>query len=218
MHTLPQLLLTIAPLVVFASISPVLFLNAGTAVSRGGVKGGWQFIAGCAAVIIVLGTASVGVLGTVASDFAERQIASKAVDRVLGVALFGYGCWLAFSHWRSHVGTADESSDEKPASDNSLWLWGVISMATNFTTLPVFVSLSQRIGASGLDWAVKIIVLVVCSLCVLTPAWFPTAVAHLFPGRADVNPTLGRRIRLWSGLASTLACLAGGVVLVITSL
>ena len=87
MRSVTELITTITPFVLLASVSPIVLLNASTAVSTRGQRGGWQFFAGNLIVLVLLGSASVGALGTAATDFADREIASETVDRFLGLGL-----------------------------------------------------------------------------------------------------------------------------------
>lgn len=223
MRTLSDLIVSIAPLLVFAAISPVVFLNASTAVSRGGQRGGWQFVAGNAMVIVALGAACVGLLGTAATGLAEREIASRTVDRMLGIALLCYGGYMAYTHHRSRSSRqadADQAAGEPAptaAARDGLVVWGAIGMMTNFTTLPVFASVSQRIGAANIDWAARVLVLALACVVVLTPSWLPVVIARLAPGRSEVSASTRARIAHWTGLVSIGACLVGGVILLITS-
>lgn len=116
MHALFHLVVTLAPLVAFASVSPVVFFSANTAVSSEGQRGGWSFVAGNAVVLRVLGTAFVGMLGTTATEFATRQIASSIVDKLLALVLIGYGVHLFWTHRQR---TASEHGWLPPAAGSS---------------------------------------------------------------------------------------------------
>lgn len=214
MHGLGHLLVGLLPVVLLASISPVVTLNASTAVSTEGQRGGWRFVAGQAAVLLVIGSACVGMLGAAASDVAEREIASHTVDRMLGLALLLYGVWLAWKWWSARNTVHDGAG--RPTS-RGMFGWGALGMATNFTSLPLYAAACQRIGASGLWWAVRVPLAAVVTACVLTPSWSPVLLARLRPGGGDVSPRTRARVARWTSLASTLACLLGGVVLVWTA-
>lgn len=224
LHTLSGLVISIAPLVLFSAVSPVVFLNANTAVQRGGQRGGWQFVLGNALVLLALGFACVGMLGGAATSFAEREIASRAVDRMLALALIGYGSYLAWTHRRSVQRAHDRAQQdaEDPAGGrgqaDGLVAWGALGMATNFTSLPVYVSVSQRIGAADIHWAARIAVLLVASAVVLTPSWLPVVIARFNPRRSEVSAATRARIAHWTGLVSIGACFLGGIVLLVTSL
>lgn len=75
-------------LVLVAAISPVMILNANAAVHGQKQNHGWAFVSGAGLVLGAIGVTSFGLLGSAATDFASRQLASRTVDRVLGVLLF----------------------------------------------------------------------------------------------------------------------------------
>ena len=138
-------------LVLIAAISPVMILNANAAVHGQKQNHGWAFVSGAGLVLGAIGVTSFGLLGSAATDFASRQLASRTVDRVLGVLLFLFGCYLARTKWVSH-------HVQKISSQENFWAavrWcsrhvhlGALGMATNFTTIPLFISSSQRIGTA----------------------------------------------------------------------
>ena len=64
----------------------------------------------------VLGTAFVGMLGTSATEFATRQIASSSVDKLLALVLIGYGVHLFWTHRQR---TASEHGWLPPAAGSS---------------------------------------------------------------------------------------------------
>lgn len=218
-HSLTELIMAIAPFVLFASISPVIFLNASTAVSSRGQRGGWQFVAGNVLVLVALGAACVGMLGAAANSFAEREIASRTVDRFLGVGLLGYAIYLGYTHWRTNARsdqratppTGGTASEVKAAKNSSGYVgWGAIGMLTNFTTLPIYASVSQRIGAASIDWFARILLLAIVICCVSIPSWLPVILARLRPGRSDISASARHKVARYTSLASILACVLGG--------
>ncbi|MDA8437746.1 MAG: hypothetical protein M0Z51_02650 [Propionibacterium sp.] len=213
MRSVTELITTITPFVLLAAISPIVFLNASTAVSTRGQRGGWQFAAGNLIVLVLLGSASVGALGTAATGFADREIASKTVDRFLGLGLIGYGIYLGWAHYVAHYRPApgfDQTASGSSAAVGGMVGWGAIGMLTNFTTLPLFVSVSQHIGAAGIGWTSRIVILTVAVACVATPSWLPVVIARFAPARADVSASARASIARWTSAASIIACLVGG--------
>lgn len=87
MSTFGGLLLWLAPLTVLAMISPVVFVNASTVAAHRGPRYRWRFVAGNAAVLVVLGALAMGLLGVAVEEAALRQLSSRWVDGVLGVLL-----------------------------------------------------------------------------------------------------------------------------------
>lgn len=219
MATFAGLIVSILPLVLFAAVSPVVFLNSSTATSSGGSRGGWYFTLGNALVLVVLGIAGVGLLGASASTFAEREIASKTVDRFLGIALLLYASYLILQKVRAgkRPETEPDAAPATTRSPHDLISWGALGMVTNFTTLPVFASVAQRIGAANINWLLRFPVLALAIAIILTPAWAPPVIATFNPARGDVSQATRARIAHWTAIASITACVLGGLVLLWTA-
>ncbi|MBD4632436.1 hypothetical protein GUG51_17635, partial [Xanthomonas citri pv. citri] len=135
---------------------------------------GWAFVSGAGLVLGAIGVTSFGLLGSAATDFASRQLASRTVDRVLGVLLFLFGCYLARTKWVSHrvqKSRVKKTSGPRSAGAHGMFTWGALGMATNFTTIPLFISSSQRIGTADLPLVVRILTLIISWWIVLIPAW-----------------------------------------------
>ena len=103
MDTFVALLGSVWYLVLVAAVSPVMILNASAAVHGQKQNHGWAFVSGAGLVLGAIGITSFGLLGSAATDFASRQLASHAVDRVLGILLFLFGCYLAWKKWLSLI-------------------------------------------------------------------------------------------------------------------
>ena len=214
MTGLGGLLVSIAPLTVFAAVSPVIFLNASTVASTGG-KASWaRFAGGNLVVLLLLGTASMGLFGTSAESLAEQEGESRWVDVVLAGLLLGYGISLVLAHRRVHGRPApDAPVIPQRGASHGTFMWGAVGMATNFTTLPLFVSVAQRIGLAQVTEPVKVLVLAGTISVVLTPAWLPAALLEIAPAHVEVGTAARRRVARWMSLASIGACLVGSAFL-----
>ena len=151
-------------LVLVAAVSPVMILNANAAVHGQKQNHGWAFVSGAGLVLGAIGVTSFGLLGSAATDFASRQLASHTVDRILGVLLFLFGCYLGWNRWGSHQvknSRHKKSSGPRSTGAHGMFTWGSLGMATNFTTIPLFISSSQRIGTANLPLIVRIFTLIV---------------------------------------------------------
>ena len=149
-------------LVLVAAVSPVMILNANAAVHGQKQNHGWAFVSGAGLVLGAVGVTSFGLLGNAATGFASRQLASHAVDRVLGVLLFLFGCYLGWKKWGSHrvqKFRGKKISGPRSAGAHGMFTWGALGMATNFTTIPLFISSSQRIGNADLPLIIRILTL-----------------------------------------------------------
>jgi threonine/homoserine/homoserine lactone efflux protein len=207
-----DLLLTIAPLTLLAAISPIVFLNAAAVTTNEGVPAGVRFLCGNLLVLAAIGTASVGFLGAAAASFAERQLASRGVDAVLGLLLLGYGVLLLSRHRRATV--PESSPSTSTGRQRGVFTWGMIGMATNFTTLPLYVSVTQRIGASTASGAAQLALMSTATTIVLLPAWLPVVLAHQAPAVLDVRPKARDLVARSTRAASIAACGVGGAVLI----
>lgn len=137
-------------LVLVAAISPVMILNANAAVHGQKQNHGWAFVSGAGLVLGAIGVTSFGLLGSAATDFASRQLASRTVDRVLGVLLFLFGCYLARTKWVSHrvqKSRVKKTSGPRSAGAHGMFTWGLSEWLR--ISLPFRYS-SRRVSASGL--------------------------------------------------------------------
>lgn len=216
MTSLASLLLYAVPICALAAVSPVLFLNASTIAGRDGARGSRQFLAGNAVVLAMVGLPSMGLIGAAGAAFAERELTSSVVDGVLGAVLVAYGVRQWLNRKRAKAPVTGEEEQHRAAHQRGVMAWGALSMATNLTSLPLFMSASQRIGtAADVNLVVKLIVWAGSAAMVLTPVWLPAVLERVSQGRSHVSATTRAEIAGWSGLASIGACLFGGAVLMV---
>lgn len=201
------------PVSVLAAISPIVFLNASTIASNYGESAAIRFASGNAIVLAVIGLPAMGLLGDGAAAFTERELASSVVDGALGLLLLGYGAYL----WRAHIQSTPHTSEAEQideASHHGVLAWGVLGMATNFTTLPLFLAVSQHIGVARVNLAVQLLLLAFAMAVVLTPAWLPAVMLRIAPDRARVSEKVRSKVAASTRIASIVACFFGGAVLV----
>lgn len=215
MESAVHLIGVIAPLTVLAAISPVIFLNASTVATNNGFGGALRFALGNLLVLTVLGTASMGLLGASAAGLAARELASRDVDLVLAVLLLGYGAYQARqARSAPHPSTVAELPAGEPVPTRGQFPFGILGMATNFTTLPLYVSVAQRLGAADQPLVVRVALLAAVTGVVLTPAWLPLALLRLAPAAVRVSPHRRAWVAAGTRLASVVACLVGGAFLI----
>ncbi len=214
MNDLGELLTFVLPLAVLAAISPIVFLNASTVATNYGIPGVSRFLTGNAIVLVLIGVPSLGLLGDAAASFTRRELASQVVDGVLGLVLLAYGGWL----WHSRVRAARSSTSERDqvseAARRGLIAWGALGMITNFTTLPLYLSICGHIGASLLNVFWQAVVLAAAIVLVLAPAWIPLLLLHIAPARNQVSERARARVAAGTRIASIAACIIGGALLV----
>ncbi|MEO8749622.1 MAG: GAP family protein [Allobranchiibius sp.] len=214
MGYLGGLLTFVLPLAVLAAISPIVFLNASTVATNYGASGVRRFLAGNAIVLILIGVPSLGLLGDAAASFTRRELASQVVDGILGLVLLAYGGWLWRSRTRTARATTSENDQASEAARRGLIAWGALGMATNFTTLPLYLSICGHIGASRLNVFWQAIVLAGAVAVVLTPAWIPLLLLRIAPTHTRVSERSRARVAAGTRIASIAACVIGGAVLV----
>ena len=210
MSTLPALVATGLPLSVLAAASPVIFLNSATFVLRGQRSSALGYLTGNALVLVPIGVAAAGLLGATIATRLDRDIASRTVDGVLGVVLLAYGAWLVRRAERPATADAGAPRGSVP--------FGVLAMATNFTTLPLYVSASQHVGSARPPLWEAALVIVLLTVVTLTPAWLALVLARLAPrllARFTRAPATAPQ-RTWTvgALVPVVACLLGGLLLI----
>lgn len=214
MENLGELLSFVLPLAVLAAISPIVFLNASTVATNYGVPGVGRFLTGNAIVLVLIGVPSLGLLGDAAASFTRRELASQVVDGVLGLALLTYGGWLWHSRVRAARATTSERDQASEAARRGLIAWGALGMITNFTTLPLYLSICGHIGASVLNAFWQAVVLAAAIVLILAPAWIPLLLLQIAPGRTRVSERARARVASGTRIASIAACIIGGALLV----
>lgn len=215
MSELSSLLLFVLPVSLLAAVSPIVFLNASTVLTNFGQRGARQFLGGNALVLSFIGLVTLGVLGEGIAALAEDELASRIVEVILGALLFGYGVVLWRSYLRSRAPESPEQDQLHHARRHGLFAFGMLGMATNYTTLPLYVAAGQRIGVApiGLVWRVLLLALV--TVIVLAPAWLPMMAVRVSPGGGRLSPKTRSRIASGTRLATIIACFVGGTLLML---
>lgn len=212
MSPLLALLATVVPLSLLAAASPVIFLNSATFVLRGQRSSAWGYLTGNALVLLPIGIAAAGLLGAATATQLDRDIASRTVDAVLGLVLLGYGAWL--------VRRAEHPAPTGGGSRRGSVPFGLLAMATNFTTLPLYISAAQHVGnARPPLWAATLLIAGI-TVVTVTPAWLPLALTQVAPtllNRFTRTPPESQTPRRWTvgTLIPIAACLLGGAILLI---
>lgn len=200
------------PLALLAAVSPVLLLNAFRVTSDDGTRAGARFAAGAVLVLLVVGVAAMGIMGASASREISRALASRVVDAVLAVVVIGYGIWQLV-HRREAAHTAQVAATPATTKGGGFGA-GFIGMLTNFTTLPLFLSASQYLGARDASWTLKSVLLAVLIVIVATPSWLPWALSSARRGHAvRISAATQRKVASVTGLVSIGACLIGGLLI-----
>jgi hypothetical protein len=205
------------PLVLIAAVSPVLFLNASRVVEAAGIPAGLYFGGGAVLCLIALGVPTLGLMGATTSQLLAADLASRSVDLALALVLIAYGAWqVVRSHQhRSAAGDSSETKDHAlPTGGRALFAAGLLGMITNFTTLPLYLSVAQRIGTVTVPWWVKALLLVMVVIVVATPVWLPVGLRAVVPAHSGLSPETRRKIQTATQRISIGACFLGGAVII----
>ena len=205
------------PLVLLAALSPVLFLNASRVVEAAGISAGLCFAGGAVLCLIAFGIPTMGLMGAATSQLVATGLASRGVDLILALLLIGYGTWQLVRSRRHRTASGssrDNKDDALPVGGRALFAAGLLGMLTNFTTLPLYLSVAQRIGTVAAPWWTRALLLVMVIVIVAAPAWLPVALRAVAPKHSRLTPETRRRIQTATQRISIGACFLGGAVII----
>jgi Sap, sulfolipid-1-addressing protein len=205
------------PLVLIAAVSPVLFLNASRVVEAAGISAGLFFAGGAVLCLVALGIPTMGLMGAATSQLLAADLASRGVDLTLALVLIAYGAWQVARSRRDRTaasasrGTKD---DALPTGGRALFAAGLLGMLTNFTTLPLYLSVAQRIGTVAAPWWARPLLLVSVIVVVAAPVWLPVVLRAVAPEHSGLRPETRRKIQTATQRISIGACFLGGAVII----
>jgi Sap, sulfolipid-1-addressing protein len=205
------------PLVLIAAVSPVLFLNASRVVEAAGISAGLYFGGGAVLCLIALGVPTLGLMGATTSQLLAADLASRSVDLALALVLIAYGAWQVVRSHRHRSATGDSSQTKDhalPTGGRALFAAGLLGMITNFTTLPLYLSVAQRIGTVTVPWWARALLLVLVVIVVATPVWLPVGLRAVVPAHSGLSPETRRKIQTATQRISIGACFLGGAVII----
>lgn len=203
---------SVLPLALLSALSPMIFVNATTIQLGSGKLATLRYILGNAVIVTLISVVGAGLLGAAFTTFVEREVVSAGVDLTLAAVLVGYGIHLLRQQRRPQV---------HPATDSAEVTRGMVTMSTNFTSIPLIVAASQHLGAS--PWPIWLVVpaLVVSMAVTLAPAWLPLLLATTMPHLLETvqahqeharTNSLGSRI---PALLPVGTCLLGAALLTV---
>jgi Sap, sulfolipid-1-addressing protein len=204
-------------LVLIAAVSPVLFVNASRVIEAAGISAGLSFGGGAVLCLVALGIPTMGLIGAAMSRWVAAGIASRGVDLTLALVLITYGAWQVARSRRARPagGKSGASKDEAlPTGGRELFAAGLLGMLTNFTTLPLYLSVAQRIGTVRASWWARTLILILVVAVVATPVWLPIGLRAAAPERSKIKPETRDRIQTATKWISICACFVGGAVII----
>ena len=215
--TLATFLAHSLPLVLIAGVSPVLFLTASRVVEAAGIPAGLFFAGGAVLCLVALGIPTMGLMGAATSQRIAADLASRGVDLTLALVLIAYGAWQVARSRRDRTaaGASRETKDDAlPTGGRALFAAGLLGMLTNFTSLPLYLSVAQRIGTVAAPWWARPLLLVLVIVVVATPVWLPVGLRAVAPAHSGLRPETRRRIQTATQRISIAACFVGGAVII----
>ena len=215
--TLAAFLAHSVPLVLIAAVSPVLFLNASRVVEAAGIFAGLFFAGGAVLCLVALGIPTMGLMGAATSQRVAADLASRGVDLVLALVLIAYGAWqfVRSRRHRTSSATSHESKDDAlPTGGRALFAAGLLGMLTNFTSLPLYLSVAQRTGTVAVPWWARALLLILVIVVVAIPVWLPVVLRAVAPARSGIKPETRRKIQKATQWISIGACFVGGAVII----
>ena len=205
------------PLVLIAAVSPVLFLNASRAVEAAGISAGLCFGGGAVFCLVALGIPTMGLMGAATSQRVAADLASRGVDLALALVLIAYGAWQVVRSRRNRTAAGASSGtkdDALPTAGRALFAAGLLGLLTNFTTLPLYLSVAQRIGTVAAPWWERALLLILVIVVVAAPVWLPIGLRVVAPGHSRLGTETQRWIQTATQRVSIGACFLGGAVII----
>ena len=207
-----SVLALVIPLAFAGAISPVMLTEQTVLLAgRDGRRVAASYALGVATTLLVL--LSLLVLFGRSIALPKEPSLSASLDIVLGALLVLIAAVLRYRRPRS---PKPRKSRDRGLSPTQALGFGVVSMATNFTTLAVMVPIAKEIAASHLDVLARLVVLAIVVVVAALPAWLPLAMTLVAP-----DPTrrgleaLGDFIDTRGRLVTVLLLAAVGLFLVV---
>jgi threonine/homoserine/homoserine lactone efflux protein len=182
-----HLIMIVLPLGLSAAVSPVMLSEQVVVVGGpGGRRAGTLYALGTVLVLVPV-IVAVALLGRSVGLPSAPHLDATA-DIVLGVLLLGAALGVARVHRHPapdpHPERAPSEPERGPMSPRVALGFGVVSMATNFTTLTIVVVAVKDVVAADKPVAESVVALAVLLVLATAPAWLPVLLSAL-PGHAN---------------------------------
>jgi hypothetical protein len=175
-----QLLAFVVPLGLAGAISPVLLTEQTVLLaSPGGRRAARTFA--LAAILTLFAFVCVLIVFGRSISLPKTPHLNATLDVVVGAALIALA---VFVHLRRP--TEQKQKPARGAMDTrAAFVFGTVSMATNFTTLALVIPAAKEIAASHVELLGRFIVALVLVGLASIPAWLPLALTAIAPGPAE---------------------------------
>jgi len=204
----------IVPLGLAGAVSPVLLTEQTVLLAGdGGLRAGTRFAAGAVLVLLVVVSATALFGGAI--SLPSRPHLSATLDLVLGAALL-----IVATLVRRPRKRPQQAGEHSAHRTQAAFPFGVVSMATNFTTLALLLPAAKDVAAAHVGVVARAFLVLVLVGLASAPAWLPVALARSAPGvglRAldAIGDLIARRGRALTAAALVVAGLffvARGIV------
>jgi Sap-like sulfolipid-1-addressing protein len=206
-----QVLGVVVPLGLAGAVSPVMLTEQTVLLSRPDGRRAAALYAAGAALTLLIFTSIIVAFGHAITLPKEPHV-DATLDLLLGGALVALAVVLRLRRPREPKARAAR----RELGGSAALAFGVVSMATNVTTLALVTPAAKEIAASDLGLAGRTVLVVALVALASTPAWSPVALTDVAPGPAE------RGLRAFAGLITrhgrllTVVCLAAfGALLVL---
>lgn len=205
-----RVLAVVVPLGLAGAVSPVMLTEQTVLLAApGGRRAATRYAIG--AVLTLLLFASVLVVFGRSISLPQEPHLDATLDLVLGALLTALALMVRGRRPRARAPRPRRGA----MSPRAALTFGVVSMATNLTTLALVVPAAKEIAASDLGPASRAVVVVVLVALAAIPAWSPVALTEIARGPAErglraLADLIARRGRLL-----TVVCLAGSGALLL---
>jgi hypothetical protein len=167
----------IVPLGLAGAVSPVMLteqtmLVAGT----DGRRAGTRYAAGAVLTLLVIASAA-AIFGR-AISLPSKPHLSATVDLILGAALLLVATLIRRSHRRADRAPAPTAGEHAPHGTRAAFPFGVVSMATNFTTLALVVPAAKDVATASVGILTRAILVLILVGLASAPAWIPVVMAR----------------------------------------
>jgi threonine/homoserine/homoserine lactone efflux protein len=142
---------------------------------------GAAFAAGALLDLAVVGFVAYFLLHTAATNRGSSSAFFDWVDVVFGVLLLAAGVHALVAAPKPPTGR-QERLQQAPSRD--FFVFGLVVMATNFTTLMLFIPAMKDVAVAPVDRADKVVVVAVVFLITSVVVWLPLALDLAAPGAA----------------------------------
>lgn len=182
--TIPPVLHVLALVIPFGlagAVSPVMLTEQTVVLAGpGGRRAAVRYAAG--AILTLLVFVSALVLFGRSIELPKDPHLDATLDIVVGAALLVVALALQL---RRPSGPKPAAPPRREMTAREAFGFGVVSMATNVTTLALVIPAAKEIAASDLELPGRAVAAVVLVVLASIPAWLPVALTVVAPGPAD---------------------------------